>query len=137
VPGPCRAAPVVGSETLGPQIPTLLVVDDDDDVRDLAVSIFEDEGYQVIAAPNALKALEILEANPGIRLLFTDVVMPGMDGFLLAQEARKLRPDLRVLYTSGYLKNAPAGERGIGFGPLVSKPWNTRTLKQMIRQAWD
>jgi hypothetical protein len=67
--------------------PTILVVDEDDDVRDVAVAMFEDEGYRVPAASSGHAALQVLRANPGIRLLFTDIWMPAaMDMLMLAHE---------------------------------------------------
>jgi CheY-like chemotaxis protein len=69
------------------------------------------------------------EFAPGIHLLFTDIRMPGgMDGFELAHRAKQLRPDLRVVYTTGYVKELPWGEHGIGYGPMVRKPYRHRDL---------
>jgi DNA-binding NtrC family response regulator len=94
-------------------------------------------GYKVVQASDGDAALRLLAAEPKIRLLFTDVVMPGMDGFVLAHEAKQLRPDLRVVYTSGYLKNLPWGQHGIGYGPMVEKPWNMERLRAVLRHVFD
>src|SRR5437868_2348547 len=102
---------------MGDQGPAVLVVDDDDDVRDCAVDIFEELGYRVIATSNGEEALDVLRARWSICLLFTDVVMPRMNGYVLADEARKLRPDLPVIFTSGYVKELPTNESG----PFLSK----------------
>ena len=81
---------------------TILVVEDDDDVRAYTVNVLRDLGYRVIEAHDGLSALRLLERQGApVELLFTDVVMPGMSGRELADEARKIQPDLRVLYTSG------------------------------------
>jgi CheY-like chemotaxis protein len=119
------------------QHPCVLVVDDDDDVREMAVTVLEHEGYSVASASNARAALDLIGANPAIRLLFTDIVMPGIDGFVLAHEARKIRPDLRIVYTSGYLKNIPFGHHGIGYGPLIEKPWDMGKLTETMRRTWE
>ena len=116
--------------------PTVLVVDDDDEVREIASASIESYGYRVIEASDGRQALEILKAEPGIRLLFTDVIMPGMDGFVLAHEAKRLRPDLKVVYTSGYLQNVPWGEHGIGYGPLLNKPWDVSNLRAVFQKVF-
>src|SRR5262249_23047669 len=85
------------------------------------------------------EALDVLRSQPAIALLFTDVVMPGpLDGFSLAHEAKKMHPDLRVVYASGYIKNLPWGEHGIGHGRILSKPFrpiksSRRSLKRCGR----
>jgi CheY-like chemotaxis protein len=85
---------------------TILVVEDDPAVRKLAVEMLREMGYATLDADSGAKALLELDANPNIALLFTDVVMPGMNGRQLADEARKKRPDLAVLFTTGYTRNA-------------------------------
>src|SRR5437588_173829 len=87
---------------------TVLVVDDQDNVRDAIAAAFEDLGFTVIQAADAWQALAVL-ADPASRiiLLFTDVMMPGMDGQQLAVEALKLRPDLKVIFTSGFMGRRP------------------------------
>jgi CheY-like chemotaxis protein len=115
--------------------PTILVVDDDDDVRFIAVETLTTIGYDVVEASNGADALRMIAAIPRIAVLFTDVVMPGMDGIVLAHEARKARPDITVLYSSGYIKNFPPGKPGIGYCPLIDKPWKAERLKQMIEQV--
>jgi len=117
--------------------PTVLLVDDDDLVREIASEALSQMGYQVIEASDGEAALRLLNAQPKIRLLFTDVVMPGMNGFALAHEAKRLRPDLRVVYTSGYLKTLPWGKHGVGYGPMVEKPWNIENLRTVLRSAFD
>ena len=85
---------------------TILVVEDDADVRRLTVEMLQDMGYVTLEADDGKAALRELDANPGIALLFTDVVMPGMNGRQLADEALQKRPELKVLYTTGYTRNA-------------------------------
>jgi CheY-like chemotaxis protein len=105
---------------------TILVVDDDPDVREYAVSVLEDGGYTVIAAADGESALAIIERENGIDLLFTDVVMPGMNGFEVARLAVAERPELKVLFASGYATDlTPAGR-------LLKKPYRPKQLRQEI-----
>jgi CheY-like chemotaxis protein len=115
--------------------PTILVVDDDDDVRAVAAANLEAIGYLVLEAPNAAEALKLIEARPEITTLLTDIVMPGMDGFVLAHEAKKVRPEIRVIYTSGYIRDLPWGTHGIGYGPMLSKPWNGEQLTHVVQSV--
>src|SRR5258708_25492745 len=81
----------------------ILVVEDDDDVREFAVDVLRDNGYRVIEAVNGGGALVLLEQDLPIDLLFTDIVMPGEpDGVALAQRAKGLRPHLPALYTTRF-----------------------------------
>jgi CheY-like chemotaxis protein len=120
---------------MSPAKPRILVVDDDEDVLDLAVLVLEEQGLDVVQARSGPEALAILAADPDIDLLFTDVVMPGMDGFTLAARARAGRPGLRILYTTGYLKNLPEGGAGRWLGKIVGKPWRPDQLHAEIREA--
>jgi CheY-like chemotaxis protein len=106
--------------------PKILVVDDDPDVRDYAVTVLEEEGFDVVAASGGEAALRMLERDPTITLLFTDVVMPGLNGFETARLARSHRPDLEVLFASGYATDlTPAGR-------LLKKPYRPRQLVQEV-----
>jgi len=112
----------------------ILVVDDDRAVLDVAAMVIEDLELPVLQAGNGAEALEILGANRNIVLLITDIVMPGMDGWELARIAKQRNPALKVLYTSGYIKNRgtlPSEE----YGPVLAKPWRARQLHQAINRA--
>ena len=86
---------------------TVLVVEDDHDVRAYTVEIMRELGYRVLEAHDGAAALRLLERDaPSVDLLFTDVVMPEMSGRQLADKARSIRPELKILYTSGYTRNA-------------------------------
>jgi CheY-like chemotaxis protein len=111
--------------------PTVLVVDDDSDVRDLAVEILADSGYRVLAAGNGSDALRVLAGEPAIDLLFTDIVMPGLDGIALARQAVALRPELKVIYASGY---AACGLLDAA-EPLLAKPYRPAQLAAEIGRA--
>src|SRR5438477_4039855 len=83
--------------------PTVLVVDDDDDVRALAVSILHDAGFRPIPATSGDTAMMMLQSGLTVDLLFTDIVMPGeLDGFSLAYEATLIHPEIKILYTTGF-----------------------------------
>jgi CheY-like chemotaxis protein len=105
---------------------TILVVEDDADVRDYAILVIESFGYRVLSAPDGERALSILEQGYGVDLLFTDVVMPGMNGFEVARRALDKRPALKVLFTSGYATDlTPAGR-------LLKKPYRPQQLANEI-----
>src|SRR5687767_11232435 len=97
----------------------VLVVEDDPQVRSTAVGMLKRMGCKVLDAYNGRKALEVLEAHPGIEVLFADVRMPGMSGPELVEEARRLRPDLNVVLTSGYVGREELPEDV----PFVPKPF--------------
>jgi CheY-like chemotaxis protein len=105
---------------------TVLVVDDDPDVRQYATSVLDEAGYRVLAAADGESALAVLERDSSIDVLFTDVVMPGMNGFELARAATAQRPDLKVLFASGYATDlTPAGR-------LLKKPYRPLQLTREI-----
>jgi signal transduction histidine kinase/CheY-like chemotaxis protein len=113
----------------------ILAVEDDEDVLELAVSALNDLGYSVLTATNAAEALDILRTAERLDVLFSDVIMPGgMNGAQLAVEARRIRPDLKVLLTSGYTAEALAHEHGLPGGLLVlGKPYRHEDLANKIR----
>jgi CheY-like chemotaxis protein len=82
----------------------ILVVDDDDEVRAAIVALLEPAGYTVVDAVNGRQALDILDRDPTVQVLFTDVMMPGISGITLARRALERRPDLRVVLTSAYMR---------------------------------
>ncbi|HLH49176.1 MAG TPA: PAS domain S-box protein [Roseiarcus sp.] len=113
---------------------TILVVEDDARVRRVTTSRLRSLGYQVIEASNGAAALDLLAAHPETAMIFTDVVMPGgLNGDELAEEARTARPDLKVLFTSGYAEPAVASE-GLGAGAWLKKPYTAAELAEKIRQ---
>jgi signal transduction histidine kinase/ActR/RegA family two-component response regulator len=118
---------------------TVLLVDDDDIVRATVSAMLAELGYTVIEAPGGTEALAILRQGEKIDLLFTDVVMPGpLSGRKLADEARKLDPTLRVLYTSGYTENAIVHHGQLDPGvELLSKPYSRDELGAKLRRVLD
>ncbi|GGB96622.1 hybrid sensor histidine kinase/response regulator [Marinobacterium zhoushanense] len=117
----------------------ILVVEDEPDVRALAVRVLRSLGYQVLEAADGPAALSLLKNDPAIELLFTDVVLPGgMHGPDIARKARRLRPDLPVLYTSGYTGNAIAQLEQLDQQVhLISKPYAIDELAEQIRTVLD
>jgi signal transduction histidine kinase/CHASE3 domain sensor protein/ActR/RegA family two-component response regulator len=117
---------------------TILLVDDDEIVRATVSSMLEDLGYTVRSAPTGAQALEILAEDPEIALLFTDVVMPAMSGRQLAERALSVRPDLRILFTSGYTENAIVHNGRLDQGvELLSKPYDRERLAARLRRVLD
>jgi PAS domain S-box-containing protein len=116
---------------------TVLVVEDDAMVRQYVITQVESLGYTTFEAANAAEALKLIDGNPAIDLLFTDVIMPGtMNGRLLADEAVRRRPALKTLYTSGYTENAIVHHGRLDSGVLLlAKPYRKSELARMLRMA--
>lgn len=116
---------------------TVLVVEDDELVRMHAESQLEEFGYKVLSANSGPEALDIIEKEPGIDLLFTDVVMSGgMNGPELVEVARRIRPKLKVLYTSGYTENAVIHHGRLDEGVLLlQKPYRRNELAKKVQDA--
>ena len=138
------SAPVEDSpaERVIPDLPrgdeTILVVDDEEALCLLADEYLSELGYRVLTAGNAHEALEVLQREPRIALLFTDVLMPGgMTGFELATQAKALRPDLRLLLTSGAVKDTVAPEGPGRSAELLPKPYRHEELARRVRRALD
>ena len=123
----------------GRQYETVLVVEDDEDVRAYTVGILRELGYRVIEAYDGATALKLLERGDlTINLLLTDVVMPLMSGSELADRARLLLPDLKVLFISGYTGDAIFRDGRLQAGvELLSKPFTFTTLSKKLREVMD
>jgi signal transduction histidine kinase/CheY-like chemotaxis protein len=118
----------------------ILVVEDEDDVREVAAATLERLGYHTIAARDGRDALAILNRSAEVDLLFTDYVMPnGLNGAQLAREALRLRPRLKVLVTSGYARQASAGAGNLSVDdfPMIAKPYRSADLAARIREILD
>lgn len=114
---------------------TVLVVEDDRDVREIAVAVLEAEGYRVLEATNGDEALHLLLAEPEllIDVLFTDVVMPGrLDGIDLANEVRLLRPGMLILYATGFANLVREHHDTELRGPVLRKPYRPGELRSAI-----
>ena len=119
---------------LGDSKEVVLIVEDEPDVRRFSVEALTELGYQVLEADGAKAALELLDTHPEIVLLFTDVVMPDVNGAKLADEARRRRPDLRVLFTTGYTRNAVVHNGVLDSGvEMIGKPFTLEALAAKLR----
>jgi PAS domain S-box-containing protein len=118
---------------------TILVVEDDADLRETVITALGQLGYRALAAANAAAALRILSGPEHVDLLFTDVMMPGGTlGPALAKRARELRPDIEVLFTTGYAENnVLAGTAGLGSAEMIHKPYRNEDLATRIRHVLD
>ena len=118
---------------------TILVVEDDDELRKYASGVLEELGYRVMSAGTGAAALETLNGSHQIDLLLTDVVMPGgMNGRQLADNAVGHRPGLRVLYMTGYTRNAIIHQGRLDLGiNMISKPFSFEELAAKVRQVLD
>jgi PAS domain S-box-containing protein len=123
-------------ERRGTSSEVILVVEDEDRIREVTTEALRELGYTALPAASAKQALRILESRPEIGLLFTDIVMPDMNGRRLAEAALKLRPKLKVLYTTGYTRNAVVHngvlDPGVNF---IAKPFTVDQLGQKIREV--
>ena len=112
---------------------TVLVVEDNPEVQEVAGLLLDQLGYRVLHAPSGVAALELLASGEAIDLVFTDVVMPGeLDGLVLARRIKEIYPDVAVLLTSGYAKAWHTLEAGL---PIVRKPYQLPSLARAVREA--
>jgi PAS domain S-box-containing protein len=118
---------------------TILLVEDDDDVRNFTADVLGELGYQVTVASDGKVALAVLEKLSRIDLLLTDVGLPnGMNGRQLAEEVRRRRPEIKVLYTTGYARNAIVHHGRLDPGvELIVKPFSQSSLAAKIRRVLD
>ena len=115
---------------------TILVVEDEPEVRGIALAFLRSLGYTICEAADGESALEMLAARTDIELLFSDIVLgSGMTGFDLAREAKKLRPGLRILLTSGY-ERASGGPDASSDIEVLRKPYRREQLAAVVRKAF-
>jgi PAS domain S-box-containing protein len=119
-------------------VETVLVVEDDDDVRKYSAEALTHLGYFVLQAQDGDAALRMLETHPGIVLLFTDIGLPGMNGRQLADEAMRRAPGLKVIFTTGYARNAIVHHGVLDSGIyLLPKPFTIEGLARMVRNVLE
>jgi CheY-like chemotaxis protein len=117
---------------------TILVVEDDEQVRQTTVETLRELGYMVQHAADATRALDILSNAVRVDLLFTDVVMPSMSGRQLAARAMEISPNLKVLYTTGYTRNAVIHNGVLDHDvAFIAKPFTFAELAAKVRQVLD
>ncbi len=116
----------------------VLIVEDDDMLRDLVVRQVGSLGYQVSEAPDGPTGLDMIHEHSNIDLLFTDITMPGgMSGYDLAEKAASLRPDLRILFTSGFSKENIGHRSRLGEKTLLRKPYRRKELAHQLRKIFE
>ena len=120
-------------------VETILIVEDEANLRLMACHYLEKQGYQILEAADGAAALQICVAHQGpIDLLLTDVIMPGMNGHELSQRVRSIRSDTRVLYMSGYTENVIGHNGTLDPGiNLLQKPFTLQALKEKVREVLD
>ena len=111
---------------------TILSVEDNDDLRQLVGDVLTGAGFRVLSAASAEAAVQVLESDEPIDLLFTDIVMPGLNGMALGRLARRLRPDVRVLFTSAYWPHIVTQPPD---ADLVRKPYLPTQLIDRVRRS--
>jgi len=118
---------------------TILVVEDDEDLRGFTMEMLRELGYHVLGAQDARSALQGLEQEPRIDLLFTDVGLPnGLNGRQLADEVLRVRPSIRILFTTGYARNAIVHHGRLDPGvELLLKPYTQPDLARRVREVLD
>src|SRR5579859_7408842 len=115
---------------------SVMIVDDDADVLATLASILKVAGHDVVQAGNGIEALNLLDRGDTLDLLLTDVIMPGLNGFNLARMARSRRPDLRVLYLTGWFQTAETMlDQGEKYGKLLTKPILPEDLRREVSAA--
>ena len=135
---PADGAEPVAEKAAAPRSSTkVLVVDDNNGVLEEAVEQLTSLGYGVVSASSGTEALEVLQRNPDVDLLFTDVVMPGsIGGRALAERAVQMRPGLKVLFASGYFEGALVGKGDLDTDvQFLTKPYIKRELSKKIEEA--
>ncbi|HEV7255871.1 MAG TPA: ATP-binding protein [Mesorhizobium sp.] len=123
---------------LGESQEVVLVVEDEPAVRQFSVDALSELGYRVLEADGAQAALRLLDTRPEIALMFTDVVMPEVNGAKLAEEARRRRPGLKILFTTGYTRNAVVHNGVLDPGvQMIGKPFTIEELAAKVREVLD
>jgi signal transduction histidine kinase/CheY-like chemotaxis protein len=126
--------PMSGNRPTERKTPSVLVVEDDAELLDITIEMLKAFGYEVHTASNAPEALNVLDQDVPIDVLFTDIVMPkGMDGVALAREVRRRHPGIRVLLTSGYARDVLRNHRPDTDMEFISKPYRMPELADRLR----
>ena len=136
--GSSRDGHLMAAPPLGDRGEIVLVVEDEEALRLLSVEALRELGYSVRHAESGAAALHVLDAQPDIALLFTDIVMPDMNGRRLAEEAIRRRPELKVLYTTGFTRNAVVHNGVLDPGThFLPKPFSMQQLASKVRGVLD
>jgi two-component system, cell cycle sensor histidine kinase and response regulator CckA len=120
-----------------PNRETILVVEDGDSIRKMVCAMLEQAGYKVMEASGGVEALRILESHQPVHLVLTDMIMPEMGGAELARRLTRLRPDLRMMFMSGYTNDPVVRKAGRTPSLFLPKPFTASDLAHKVRQALD
>ena len=113
---------------------TILLVEDEELLRDLAVCVLQEDGYSVVSAANFEQALRIWNSiGPTIDLLVTDIILPGLDGIALAAKLRSLRPNLHVVFMTGSVDRQAEVNSLHGHNEFIAKPYIPKRLTSVVR----
>lgn len=112
----------------------ILVAEDEAILRMMAVEVLSDAGHVVIDAANGTEGLEMLKAHPEVELLISDIRMPGMNGFELAEAGMGLKPHLKVLFMTGYSQEPMPGELAKAGIEFLYKPFDLETLPKTVER---
>ena len=116
-----------------PRTATVLLTEDDPDIRELVSSFLRGLGYRVLTAADAKEALRLFDAHAEIALLLTDVTLPGgTTGFALARQVQRRRPELKVIYASGHTRGGEPPDPHELLGPFLAKPFRLAELQRQI-----
>jgi CheY-like chemotaxis protein len=117
----------------------ILIVEDDETVREIPVSYLRQQGYDIVEAENGEEAVRCLQENGPFHLLFTDIVLPGgMNGVEIAKEAKRLLPDIKILYTTGYADTAVIENHLLNNdNTFIRKPYEFKDLVEIVRSLLD
>ena len=116
---------------------TILVVEDADSVRKLVCAMLTQTGYNCLEAADGAEALRVLEDGGDVQLVLTDMMMPNMDGAELARNLSRIRPELRILFMSGYTEDPVVRSLGAASRLFLSKPFTATALTEKVRGALD
>lgn len=113
---------------------TILVVDDEPDVLNVTTAMLQSGGYAVIPAQSSDEAIYVLNSGARVDLLISDVIMPHVTGYELARRAKALKPDMKILFTSGYDSAPQNTDEGLPYGKMLWKPFRTSRLLDEVRK---
>lgn len=116
---------------------TILVVEDTPAVRKMVCAMLSQTGYNCLEAGDGVEALRLLEEAQDVRLVLSDVIMPNMDGPELARQLSRIRPELPILFMSGYVEDSVVRSIGRTSSLFLSKPFTSTALMEKVRQALD
>jgi CheY-like chemotaxis protein len=112
----------------------VLVVDDDPVTLEIATAALRQAGYRALSATHALEGFALIETTPDVALMIIDVVLPGLDGLMLADMVKRRHPDMRIIYATGFPQIAER-QPGYRYGPVLVKPLAPDALAGAVRQA--